>query len=97
MRLLAWVKQFISRRDEMSMAIIKLGHMSIVLTPERAMALAEAISDSEIYEYSYARDENGEAVKTQHIYPNDFEGVDVEVISDTQYKMYKLAGKPNKA
>ena len=81
----------------MSMAIVKLGFSALVMPTQKAVALAEIISEAEVYEYHYVKDKSGETVKTQHIYPNEFESTTMELISDTQYKMYKLAGKPKEA
>ena len=81
----------------MSMAIIKLGFMSLVMPTQKAVALAEIISEAEMYEYHYVKDGSGETVKTQHIYPKEDVSVDLEMISDTHYKMCKLAGKPKEA
>ena len=97
MRLLAWVKQFISRRDEMSMAMVKVGYVHLVLPTEQAMKLAEIMLEAEVYEQNYAKDENDKTIRTHHIYKTEDVSVEIEVISDTQYKMYKLAGKPKEA
>ena len=81
----------------MSMAIIKLGYVHLVLPTEQAVKLAEIILEAEVYDYKYAKDRNNETIKTHHIYKKEDVSIDVEVISDTQYKMYKLAGKPKEA
>lgn len=97
MRLLAWVKQYILRRDEMSMGIVKFGYTHLVLPTEQAVKIADILLEAEVYEQHYARDENDKTIRTQHIYKKEDLQVDIEVISDTKYKMYKLAGKPKEA
>lgn len=81
----------------MSMAMVKVGYVHLVLPTEQAMKLADILIEAEVYEQHYAKDENDKTIRTHHIYKKEDVSVEVEVISDTQYKMYKLAGKPKEA
>lgn len=81
----------------MSMAMVKLGYVHLVLPTEQAVKIADILLEAEVYEHHYAKDENNKTIKTHHIYKKEDVAVELEVISDTQYKMYKLAGKPKEA
>lgn len=78
----------------MSMAVIKFGYVSLVMPTEQAVKFAEMALEAEVYQTEYAKDEEGKTIKTHHIFKKEDTAVELEVISDTQYKMYKLAGKP---
>lgn len=81
----------------MSMAIVKFGYMHLVLPNDQAMKIADTLLEAEVYEQHYAKDGNDKTIRTHHIYKKEDVSIGVEVISDTQYKMYKLAGKPKEA
>lgn len=78
----------------MSMAIVKFGYVALVMPTEQAVKFAEMALDAELYKNDYTKDENGNTIKLHGIYKEEDTAVELEVISDTQYKMYKLAGKP---
>ena len=81
----------------MSMAMVNIGYVHLVLPTEQAVKLADILLEAEVYEQHYAKDGDDKTIKTHHIYKKEDVSVEVEVISDTQYKMYKLAGKPKEA
>lgn len=81
----------------MSMGVVKFGYVSLVMPTEQAVKIADILIEAEVYEQHYAKDENDKTIRTHHIYKKENLEVDIEVISDTQYKMYKLAGKPKEA
>lgn len=79
----------------MSVAIINFGYRQLVLPVDKAMQLVDVLVEAEVYEHKYHKDDKTEKThKTNHIYRPTDNSVEVSVISDEQYQMYKLAGKP---
>jgi hypothetical protein len=82
------------------MVVIDLGYRKIVVTKEQAMQLAGILETAEIYDEKYWSEAERKAkgipeTYTFHIYPND-NSYTMKLISDAQYQMAKLAGKPTK-
>jgi hypothetical protein len=83
-----------------SMVVIDLGFRSVVLPTEDAIRVAEILAKSEAYEEKYRtkeeKDKSGiDDDYTYHVFSQDRQFT-MKVISDTQYQMAKLAGKPTK-
>ncbi len=83
-----------------SMVIIDLGFRSVVLPTEDAIRLAEILAKSEAFEEKYRTKEEKERSGidtdyTYHVFSQDRQFT-MKVISDSQYQMAKLAGKPGK-
>jgi len=82
------------------MVVIDLGYRKIVVTKEQAMQLAEILEKAEVYEDRYwseseRREKGITEPYTYHVYTNDA-NYTMKLISDVQYQMAKLAGKPTK-
>lgn len=80
----------------MKKAIIHVGYTQYVLDTQKALAILEILSDAEIYEDKWRKQEEGGT--TYHIYPQE-EGSEVKtmkIIPMGFYNMAKLAGRPVK-
>jgi hypothetical protein len=74
---------------------IELGHRHFVLEGDKALQVLDLLQSAEIYERRWRREDEGGT--THHIYPQDPVGsiIEISYLTDAQYNMYKLAGKPN--
>lgn len=76
------------------MASISIGYTSYVLPIERAMCIADWLTNSEIWEAKY----HGEGTKhpyTYHVYERELHiKFTVTAVSPALYQIAKLAGKP---
>ena len=82
------------------MVIIDLGYRSVVLSTEDAIQVAEILARAETFEEKYRTKEEKEKSGidtdyTYHVFPLDRQ-FGMKIISDSQYQMAKLAGKPVK-
>ena len=82
------------------MVVVELGYTKYVLPRDKAMALIECLESAEIYEQKYWTEEKRQALGmdnsyTYHVYPNQTV-FSMGIVSDSQYQMAKLAGKPPK-
>lgn len=75
-------------------AIVQIGFTNYVLDVDKAVALTELLTDCEIYEEKWRKQEEGGP--TYHVYPQDSEKgmLTLKVIPKTFYNMAKMAGKP---
>ena len=73
---------------------IEVGYRHFVLDGDKALQVLDILQDAEIYEVKYRSEAEGGT--THHIYPQDPIGsiVEISYLTDAQYSMYKLAGKP---
>jgi hypothetical protein len=73
---------------------VQVGYRNYVLDGEKALQVLDILQGAELYEVKWRTDSEGGT--TQHIYPQDVMSGKVEVtyLTDEQYRMYKLAGKP---
>lgn len=80
----------------MSKVVIDMGYKSYVMDAEQGIAVLNALSDCEVYQEKYHSAVDGKpSFNTHHIYALDStSGIQMRLISNDAYKMYKLAGKP---
>ena len=91
-------KQFTLKTKENDMVVIDFGYNtnSLVMSPADALAMAEILQRAEKYEKKYLPGNGGgESSYTYHVWPNLSE-ISMKIISDDNYRMAKLAGKPEK-
>jgi len=77
--------------------IVSIANKKYILTPEQYDAVMDAIVGVPIYDTQYHRAEGGKAAyHTHHVFDRiDTEQVaSVEALSDGQYTLAKLAGRP---
>ena len=77
------------------MIVMEFSYISLVLSVKDALAMAEIMQRAEKYEKKYRRETGGESSYTYHVWPNLGE-ISMKIISDDNYRMAKLAGKPEK-
>ena len=80
----------------MSKAIVRIGYTDYVIDAEKALAIADALADAEVYEDKYHKPE-GEvpSYNTYHVYDMDVgRKFDIQVLNNKFYLMCKMAGKP---
>jgi len=78
-------------------AIIRVGYSDYVLDTDKAVAIIESLEGAEVYESKYhAKTAEDDSYYTYHVYNQHEEFIDrkLTLITDEQYNMYKLAGKP---
>lgn len=80
------------------MIVVELGYQSYVLPNKDAIALVDILEKAEVYEQKWVpkeqRAEGGEDY-TYHVYDSTRQ-LAMKVISESLYRMAKLAGKPTK-
>lgn len=79
------------------MIVVELGYQSYVLPNKDAVALVDILEKAEVYESKWIPKEQriDDADLTHHVYDNTRQ-IGMKVISDSLYRMAKLAGKPTK-
>ena len=80
------------------MVVVELGYQSYVLPNKDAIALVDILEKAEVYEQKWIPKEqraDGGEDYTYHVYDNE-RHVTMKVISESLYRMAKLAGKPIK-
>jgi len=78
-------------------AKIQIGFKSWVLDHDKAIQILTMLDEAECYESRYQKDVGMGSSTTNYIYTNDeVKPHNLELIPDRLYKMWKLAGKPNK-
>ena len=91
-------KLYTSKEIEMSKLKLTIGYKSFVLPAAKAVQLLEMLDSIELYEDKYHSGEEGKpGFYTHHVYDMDANEklvTGIEHVTDTNYKMYKLAGKP---
>jgi hypothetical protein len=80
----------------MAKMVISLGWQKYVVDAKQAVAIAEIVSGAELYEAHSKKNEEGNYVTTYHVFDNPDERWTMETMSDSMYRMAKLAGKPEK-
>ena len=80
----------------MAKVVIDMGYKSYVMDAEQGVAVLNALSNCEVYQEKYHSSEGDKpSYNTHHIYPLDTNsGIQMRLISNDAYKLYKLAGKP---
>lgn len=76
----------------MAKCVIDFVHSNYVVDADKALKLMELLSDAEVYQTRWNREEDGGT--TKHIYDAD-RVCSLELLADAKYKMYKMAGKPD--
>lgn len=73
---------------------VQIGYQHFVMEGDKALQLLDTIQGAEMYEMKWRSDSDGGT--THHIYSQDSVSRKVEIgyLTDDQYRMYKLAGKP---
>ena len=105
-RFILEIKHFFGLPDHLTnvrrtnMVIIDLGYRSVVLPTEDAVRVAEILAKAETFVEKYRTKEEKEKSGidtdyTYHVYPQE-QTFSMKIMSDSQYQMAKLAGKPVK-
>ncbi len=74
--------------------VVTFGYRSFVMDGDKAMAMLDLLKDAEQYESKYRSKEEGGT--THHIYDTDISSVELKFLPEDAYRMYKLAGKPER-
>jgi hypothetical protein len=75
-------------------AKIRLGHREYILPAEEALKIMEILEGALFYNEQYHRGEGEmEAYYTYHIWESEKTGESLELISESTYRIAKLAGK----
>lgn len=75
----------------MSKVILEIPYGSFVVDGKQALQMLDVLSNAERYSTKWRENNN----TTHHIYPaNPSDTFGMRILSDENYKMYKLAGKP---
>ena len=85
-----------TKTEENEMVVVEFGYTQYVVSAKDALAMAEILERSEIYEKKWIPTEDraeGSPSETIHVYMNDRE-ISMRIISNGLYQMAKLAGKP---
>jgi Tfp pilus assembly protein PilE len=78
-------------------AVIKIDYTNYILDTDKAVAILNLLEGAEIYEQKYHAAKDGvESFYTQHIYDDEKTDTQLLLIKDEMYRMYKLAGKPER-
>jgi predicted DNA-binding ArsR family transcriptional regulator len=78
----------------MAKITVQIGYNYFVLDGGKAVQLLDTLQGAEVYETKWRNESDGGT--SYHIYPQDVASRKVEIgyLSDEQYRLYKLAGKP---
>lgn len=80
----------------MSKVVVAIGYKNYVLDTADAIKVAEALSRAELYDTKYrSKDEGGSSVYVWEQGSED-STITMTILSDSLYRMAKLAGKPTK-
>ena len=79
----------------MTKIVVQVGYKSFVMEGDKALALLDTLEHAEVFESKYRSEAEGGTL--YHVYPQEPTARVVEImyLTDAQYRMYKLAGKPN--
>lgn len=78
-------------------AVMKIGYNEYVLDTDKAVAILNLLEGAQIYEQKYHPSKDGEgSFYTHHIYDDEKTETHLQLMKDEAYRMYKLAGKPEK-
>ena len=75
------------------MMIVEIGYKKYILSAKNAVLLSEILENAEIYEDKYLGGNEG---YSHHVYPQERAEITLKLLPDSLYRMYKLAGKPEK-
>jgi len=89
---------FITNVRRSEMIVIDIGYWKVVLPKDKAFQLIDCLEGAERYEEKYWNEEKRkqrgmQTEYTYHVYPNETQ-FSFRIMSDEQYQMCKLAGKP---
>jgi len=80
----------------MSKVVVAIGYKNYVLDTADAIKVAEALSKAELYDTKYrSKDKGGTSVHVWEQDEND-STIAMTILSDSLYRMAKLAGRPTK-
>ena len=84
-----------TKGKRMAKITVQIGYQHFVMDGDKALALLDTLQGAEVYEIKWRSEAEGGT--SYHIYPQDATGRKVEIgyMTDEQYRMYKLAGKPS--
>jgi hypothetical protein len=79
----------------MAKITVQIGYNYFVLDGGKAVQLLDTLQGAEVYETKWRSESEGGT--SYHIYPQEVTSRKIEIgyLSDEQYRMYKLAGKPS--
>lgn len=79
----------------MAKITVQIGYQHFVMDGDKAVQLLNIIENAEMYESKWRAEADGGT--SHHIYkqPPMEKVVEISYLTDEQYRMYKLAGKPN--
>lgn len=77
-------------------AVLRFGYLNFVLEAEDALQILTILDEkAERYEEKFRRDAEGEdAYYTHHVWKHDDKTPDLSLMSESLYRIGKLAGKP---
>jgi hypothetical protein len=80
----------------MSKIVVAIGYKNYVLDTADAIKVAEALSKAELYDTKYRSQEKGGT--SVHVWEQDESDstIAMTILSDSLYRMAKLAGRPTK-
>lgn len=81
----------------MAKIVVQIGYRSFILDAEDAAAVVDALSKGEAFEEKYHSAQDGKpSFYTYHVYERESTStvINLRPVSDEEYQMYKLAGKP---
>lgn len=78
----------------MGKAVLKIGYLNYVMDVDKAIRVMDLLSGVEEYEEKWQKAEEGGT--TYHVYDADSDRIRVQILSDSKYRMAKLAGKPER-
>jgi hypothetical protein len=83
-----------TKGERVARITVQIGYQHFVMEGSKALALLDTLQGAEVYEMKWRSEADGGT--THHIYPQDLVSRKVEIgyLTDEQYRMYKLAGKP---
>ena len=80
----------------MSKVILAIGYKNYVIDTADAVKVAEVLSRAELYDSKYrSKDDGGTSIHVWEQDPSD-STISMIILSDSMYRMAKLAGKPTK-
>ena len=79
----------------MAKITVQIGYQYFVLDGGKAVQLLDTLQGAEVYETKWRSESDGGT--SYHIYPQEetLRKVEIMYLTENQYRMYKLAGKPS--
>jgi hypothetical protein len=81
---------------DMSKVIVAVGYRNYVMDTRDAIVVAEALAKAEMYDTKYKSKEEGGTQVFVWEQGSEDSTITMSIISDSLYRMAKLAGRPNK-